>query len=297
MNQFSESTRPGGGFLDLPAEYRDPVQSRVAILPVPYDETSSWKKGSRHGPNAIIEASAYLEVFDIETQSEPWRQGIVVLDPIEYTGPPEPLIETVATRAAIILENNQLPVVLGGEHTVTIGAVRAARERFGDLSVLQIDAHGDTREQYQGSRFSHACVMARVREMASIVQVGIRSLDTPEWDGLDRDRVFFAHDIAASPHNRPWMERVIDRLSDEVYITMDLDAFDPSVMPATTPEPGGLFWADVNALVRALARSGKKIVGFDVVELLPTPGLHHCEFTAAKLVYRTIAEALAVSPK
>jgi agmatinase len=191
-----------------------------------------------------------------------------------------------------ILDCRQLPIVLGGEHSVTIGAVRAAADRHPRLSVLQIDAHGDTRETYRGSSHNHGCVMARVRERCAIVQVGIRSLDPSETALLDRDRVFFAHEIAAS-RDRRWMERAAGLLTEDVYVTIDLDAFDPGFMPATgTPEPGGLDWYTVTGLLDIVARR-RNIVGFDVVELLPTPGLHACAFTAAKLVYRFLGMIFA----
>jgi agmatinase len=183
-----------------------------------------------------------------------------------------------------------MPVVLGGEHTVTIGAVQAAANRFDDLSVLQLDAHADSRESYDGSAFNHACVMARARERCPIVQVGIRSLDASELAALDPDRVFFAHTLSAQ--NRGWMDDVVERLSERVYLTIDLDAFDPSLVPATgTPEPGGLSWSTVNELVRRVAAQ-RRIVGFDVVELLPTIGQHASDFLAAKLVYRVVSMVL-----
>jgi len=294
MNQFSREPGRGTTFLDLPARYSDPRTSRAAILPVPYDETSSWKKGADRGPAAIIDASAYVEVFDTETFSEPYKKGIALLPAVEYSGPPDGLVREVESRVGAILDQKQLPIVLGGEHSVTIGAVEAARKRFDDLSVLQMDAHADTREEYHGSPFNHACVMARAREHCEIVQVGIRSLDTPEFELIDRERVFFAYDIAGAPDDS-WVERAVSQLTDHVYVTIDLDAFDPSFFPATgTPEPGGLSWRQVNLLLRTVCRS-RKVVGFDVVEMLPTPGLHHCEFTAAKLVYRFIAEVFAAN--
>jgi agmatinase len=172
---------------------------------------------------------------------------------------------------------------------VTIGAVEAAADRFDDLTVLQIDAHGDTRETYEGSTHNHACVMARARERAAIVQVGIRAVDGEEMAGLAPGRVFWAHEIASSADDS-WMDGVVDLLTDHVYVTIDLDAFDPSVLPATgTPEPGGLGWYPVNRLLRRVARAAT-VVGFDVVELLPVPGQHASDFTAAKLVYRFLAE-------
>ena len=286
MSTDSTSTR----FLGLAAEHADPERAAVAILPVPYDLTSTWKKGADRGPGALLEASQQVELYDIETSSEAWKRGIATLDPVLCTGPPEELVELVERRVGGIFDRGQLPVVLGGEHTVTIGAVQAAAERFDDLSVLQIDAHADTRESYEGSEFNHACVMARARERCPIVQVGIRSLDASELSALDPDRVFFAHTL--SEQNRGWMDDAVELLSERVYLTIDLDAFDPSLVPATgTPEPGGLSWSTVNELVRRVAAQ-RRIVGFDVVELLPSIGQHASDFLAAKLVYRVVSMVL-----
>lgn len=283
------------GFLDLPAEMRDPREARFAVLPVPYDETSSWQKGADKGPAAIIDASATVEWYDIQTNAEPCRRGITTLPPIDWKGSPEELADRVAQAVDAIFDREQLPIVLGGEHSVSIGAIRAAAKRIRNLSVLQIDAHGDTREEYEGSSHNHACVMARARQWCPIVQVGIRAIEAAEAETMERDRVFFAHEIIQNS-DRSWMDRAIDLLTDDVYVTIDLDAFDPSLIPATgTPEPGGLSWADVDRFLdRVTAR--RRVAAFDVVELLPMPGHHASAFTAAKLVYRLISMIVAHEP-
>lgn len=283
------------GFLDLPPEMRDPHSSRFAVLPVPYDETSSWQKGADQGPAAIIDASATVEWYDIQTNAEPCRRGITTLPPIDWKGSPEQLADRVAAAVEAIFDREQIPVLLGGEHSVSIGAIRAAAKRIANLSVLQIDAHGDTREEYEGSSHNHACVMARARQWCPIVQVGLRAIEAAEAESMERDRVFFAHEIVQSV-DTSWMDRAIDLLTDDVYVTIDLDAFDPGLLPATgTPEPGGLSWSDVDRfLQRVTAR--RRIAAFDVVELLPMPGHHASAFTAAKLVYRLIAMIVAREP-
>ena len=274
-------------FHDLPEELADPAGAAAALLPVPYDATASWLKGASGGPAAILEASQYVEVWDVETGSEPWRQGIATLSPVEVDGGPEDLAAAVDNRVAEILDRGQLPVVLGGEHSVSIGAVQAAAARFPGLSVLQIDAHADTRDRYYGSAYNHACVMARVRELCPIVQVGVRSADTEEVAGLEPDRVFWAHKIVRD-RTGTWIARAVELLTDKVYVTIDVDGFDPSIVPATgTPEPGGLDWYQVTGLLAAVA-GGCRVVGFDVVELLP--GHPPSAFTAAKLIYRFLAE-------
>ena len=271
-------------FGDLPSGLEQPA---AVLQPVPYDGTASWLKGSAGGPEAILDAARYVEPWDIETESEPWRRGIAIAKPIIFEGNPEVLATGVEERVGEILDSAQLPVVLGGEHSVTIGAVRAAAGRFPRISVLQIDAHGDTRESYHGSDHNHACVMARVREVGPIVQVGIRSIDTGEVARLEKERVLWAHEIVGQPA-ADWSARAVDLLTDDVYVTIDVDGFDPSIISATgTPEPGGLDWYQVNGLLAEVARR-RRTVGFDVVELLP--GHPPSAFTAAKLIYRFLAE-------
>jgi agmatinase len=277
-------------FFDLPQEAANPEDAAVLILPVPYDATASWLKGCAGAPTAILDASQHVELWDIETASEPWRSGIAALEPVDFDGPPEDLASEVGYRVREILSNGRLPIILGGEHSVTIGAVRAAAAAFPRLSVLQIDAHADTRESYQGSTHNHACVMARVRELCSVVQVGIRSVGAEEVSGLELGRVFWAHEIVRDAEDS-WTEEAVELLTHEVYVTIDVDAFDPSVVPATgTPEPGGLDWYHVADLLAAVARE-RRVVGFDLVELLP--GHPPSAFLAAKLIYRFLAEIAA----
>jgi agmatinase len=276
-------------FLDPPAEFTDPASAAIRIIPVPYDATSTYRKGADKGPAALLEASTQVECFDIETRTEVHRRGVHTEAPVECDGPPEALAALVRERVGEALASERFPVVIGGEHSVTIGAVEAAADRFENLSVLQIDAHGDTRESYHGSTHNHACVMARARERAEIVQVGIRAIDRSEWETMDRDRVFWAHEIAPAA-GREWMSRAVGLLSENVYVTIDLDAFDPGLVPATgTPEPGGLDWRTVNDLIRAVSRE-RRVVGLDVVELCPHEAHHASDFLAAKLVHRALSE-------
>lgn len=289
------STSTSAGFGGLPAEFTDPQSAAIHVLPVPYDMTSSWKKGADRGPAALIAASANMELYDIPTKMEVYRRGIHTLDPIVEHGPPEVMADRVDAAIDGILKQEKFPVVLGGEHSVSIGAIRAAARHIPNLTVLQIDAHGDTRESYDGSPFNHACVMARAREWCSVTQVGIRAIDIEEVERLDESRVFFGHDIeeARAKADDAWINRAIATLDQNVYITIDLDAFDSSLVPATgTPEPGGLLWREVNELLGRVCRQ-RRVVGFDVVELLPTEGHWASEFFAAKLVYRVLSMVFA----
>ncbi len=288
---MSKSTNPPG-FGGLPAEFRNAKTAQIAVLPVPFDKTSTWQKGADKGPAALIEASANMELFDIATKSEVYRRGIFTLPALKHAGSPEALADKVQKVMSKLWDDGRFPVLLGGEHSVSIGAFRAAAAKFEHLSILQIDAHGDTREEYHGSRCNHACVMARARELCPITQVGIRAIDIEEFEKMDNRRTFWGHSIAGNP-DQGWMDRVVDQQSKNVYLTIDLDAFDPAYCPATgTPEPGGLSWQEVNRLLEKLVAK-RNVVGFDVVELLPKKELWASDFLAAKLVYRFLSVVFA----
>jgi len=282
---------PAANFGGLPEEYSSATSAKIVIVPVAYDATSTWIKGADRGPAAIIEASANMELYDIEMDSEVYREGIYTDKMIEEKLSPENMVEKVKKRVRDHLDENKFAVVLGGEHSVSIGSVKAHIENKGDIMVLQLDAHSDLRDQYEGSKYNHACVMARVKELCPIVQVGIRSMDYSEKEIMDRANVFFAEDIYSSADRTcptSWIERVISKLKDKVYVTIDLDVFDPSIMPSTgTPEPGGLLWYDVLKLLRQVADK-RDIVGFDVVELCPNDRNKAPDFLAAKLVYKLL---------
>ncbi len=275
-----------GSFGYLPPEYSSLEDSAIVILPVPYDQTSTWVKGADKGPEAIIEASGNMELYDIETDTEVYLNGIHTPEPVGQGLYPDDMVEAVREKVRKYIELQKFTVVIGGEHSVAIGAVAAHRQAYSDLMVLQLDAHADLRDEYEGSKYNHACVMARIGELCPIVQVGIRSMDVSEKDQLDPEHTFFAADL----HNRvDWIEQVLAKLDDNVYITIDLDVLDPSIMPSTgTPEPGGLMWYELLALLRAVSES-KQLVGFDVVELCPNERNRAPNFTAAKLVYKLLS--------
>jgi agmatinase len=272
-------------FGDLPEEYSSLEQAKVVILPVPFDATSTWLKGADKGPAAIIEASTHMELYDIETDSEVYRTGIFTAEPINAGLNPEDMVEAVKKRVGEYIKDGKFVVVVGGEHSVSIGSVYAHLSKNTNITVLQLDAHSDLREEYEGSKFNHACVMARIAEICPVVQVGIRSMDSSEKAFLDRERVFFAESIY---RDKNWIKTVISRLSDKVYITIDIDVFDPSVVPSTgTPEPGGLFWYDVLLLLEEVF-DDKEVIGFDVVELCPDEKNKAPDFLAAKLIYKLL---------
>lgn len=274
------------GFGYLPKEYSDKDHSQIVIIPVAYDGTSTWLKGAEKGPEAIIKASANMELYDIETDSEVYKKGIFTEQVITADARVEEIVEVVFEMVRFYLEKDKFTVVIGGEHSISIGAIRAHAEHYEDLAVLHLDAHADLREEYHGSKYNHACVMARARDLCPVVQVGIRSMDSSEKESLEKDATIFAKDIHSGNN---WIERVVSKLPRLVYITIDLDVFDPAVVPSVgTPEPGGLFWYDVLELLRAVCNE-KDVAGFDVVELCPDERNKAPDFLAAKLIYKLLS--------
>lgn len=270
----------------VPEMYCRYETASIAILPIPYDGTSTWMKGSDRGPKALLDASANMELYDIETDSEVFRHGIVTMDPVSCGAEPEEMVMAVCRAAKKIIADGKFLVGIGGEHSVSVGIARAMAEEFENLCVLQFDAHTDTRDEYEGSRYNHACVMSRIGEICSYVQVGIRSMDISERRHLNPERVIFAHEILKGPDVTP---KILAALSNDVYITIDLDVLDPSVMPSTgTPEPGGLGWYTLVDLIESVVKE-KNVVGMDVTELLPNPANRAPDFAAAKLVYRVLS--------
>jgi agmatinase len=260
--------------------------SEIIILPVPYDATSTWMKGSDKGPDAILQASVNLEFYDIETSSEAHLAGIHTVEPILVKDTPENLVNEVHSRIRALLEDNKFIVTIGGNHTVSIGAFRAFSEAFPDLTILQLDAHADLRLEYEGSPLNHACAMARAREVAKIVQVGIRSMSVDELPFVEDDRIFYSHRLF---DDKSLYQKAIGKLTKNVYITIDLDVFDPSLMPSTgTPEPGGPAWFELMHFLRDVIRE-KNVVGFDVVELCPSAANKAPDFVAAKIIYQLLS--------
>lgn len=264
----------------------DYAGSKIIILPVPYDETSTWMKGSEKGPDAILDASVNLEFYDVETESEAHLKGIFTMNPILQKDSPEDLVEDVYYRVISLLADNKFPVVIGGNHSVSIGSIKAFAEYYNNLTVLQLDAHTDLREEYEGSQFNHACVMARALEFAPIVQVGIRSMSIGERIYAEEDRIFYAHKLY---YDKKLYDKAIRKLTENVYITIDLDVFDPSIMPSTgTPEPGGPEYYELLHFLKKVIKQ-KNVVGFDVVELCPSESNKSPNFIAAKIIYQLLS--------
>ncbi len=270
----------------LPPESSSWDASHIVVVPVPYDLTTTYTSGTRNGPRAIVEASAHLELFDDELQKDISHIGIHTLEMVEQTtvGPKE-MIDRVTGLVDQITGAGKLPVLLGGEHSITLGAVTSVLKKYPDCAVIQFDAHADLRESYQDSRYNHACVARRIHEVCPLTQVGIRSLSSGEHAFMaDSDiATYYARDIQ---HDTAWVDDCIKGLPEHIYITFDLDALDPSIMPSVgTPEPGGLGWYESLAVLKKLAQN-RRIVGFDIVELCPQAGNPAPDFLAAKLLYR-----------
>ena len=274
-------------FLDMEEEFAQEETAKYVLIPVPYDGTSTFVKGADKGPQAIIEASDSLELYDTIYEMEAYTAGIFTDTPVLDLATPEAMVNAVYARTCRFMDRGKTVGLLGGEHSVSVGAIRAAKERYPNLSVLQIDAHADLRDEYHHSPFNHACVMRRAQEMGvHVVQVGIRNVCIEEKPNIVEDNIFYAHQIVGA--DPEWMDRACARLTDEVYLTIDLDGLDPSVLPATgTPLPGGLSWYELTRFIDKVAKN-RRIVGFDVVELCPQPDNVVSDVLAATLFYRII---------
>lgn len=272
-------------FLGAEVENKSPEEAKIAVLPVPYDGTSSWLKGADRGPEMLLEASTHIELYDIETASEFWHVGIHTAEPIVSDSVTE-MNNKVENAVNGLLDQGLFVATLGGEHSISYGAIKAHAERFKDLTVLQFDAHTDLRDDYDGDPFSHACVMARAQDLGvKIVSVGIRAIDKSELPRIKKTKVLYGHEIRRNPN---WISELKKSISGNVYISFDLDAFDPSIMPSTgTPEPGGLLWDETLEAIKMVNESCN-IVGLDIVELLPLEN-RAPEFLAAKLLYKMLA--------
>jgi agmatinase len=268
---------------------RDFEGARVVILPIPLDRTTSYVAGTRNGPHEILVASSHLETWDEETQSDIHGIGIFTLPEMEFPfASMDDVVADIRRVAGELAQRDKFPIVLGGEHSITAPVVAAVAAKHPGLSVLQLDAHADLRESFMGTPHSHACAMRRVLDCAPTTQVGIRSLSPEEAAAVPslRTTIFYDYNMR---QQADWIDRVVDTLSDTVYITIDVDGLDPAIMPATgTPEPGGLGWYETLALLRRVIES-RTVVGCDIVEFSPMPGNVAPSFLCAKLIYKILS--------
>ena len=280
----------GGQFLNLNQEFSHPERAKWVIIQAPFDASVCYRPGARLGPQAIVEASSQLEHFDEELLCEPYRVGIHTQDPIEPVIDPRQMSKLVYEEALKSFEMGKRVCLLGGDHSVSIGAIQAAHQVHGRLNLVQFDAHLDLRDSYQGSTHSHACTMRRVWDMVNPIQIGIRSFSKEEFEFLRSQAKppISAGQIHSDPQGS--LEEMKARVQPDLptYVTLDLDCLDPSIMPAVgTPEPGGLLWYQILSFLREIT-TWSNVVGFDCVELAPIPGMNFPEFTAARLIYKVI---------
>ena len=273
-------------FAGIEEEYTAFDQAKILLQSIPFDGTSTWGKGANKGFSAFMDAAENMELYDIETDSEVYKKGIHILDQLDGFSSPEEMYHSVYQTTKEQLDFNKFLTYFGGEHSISIGVIQAFSEHYSDLTVLQLDAHADLRPIYHESPYNHACAMYQAQQNTNLIQVGIRSMDISEKATMNQDQVFFADEIHQS---NTWIEKSIDLMTENVYITVDLDVFDPSIMPATgTPEPGGMQWYQVINYLRKVFKS-KHVVGFDIVELAPIEGFHSPQFLAAKLYYKMLS--------
>lgn len=292
---------PKRNFLAIERQHSLLESSRIAIVSAPYEHTVSYGGGTRKGPEAILDASAYVEFYDDEFDRELcFDLGIATLKPLDFGGAvDQKALDIIADNVGQLIDAGKFVVTLGGEHTISTAPILAHLQRYPAMSLLHFDAHSDLRDTYQESKFSHACFAARVAEVMNperITQVGIRAQCIEEAQFI-RERgvkTFYANAIRRGVHGQKWQNAVADTLGEQVYVTFDVDFFDPAIMPSTgTPEPDGFWYTEALDVFRALLKSGKKIIGFDVVELAPTKGLHHPDLLTARLIYKMLNVAFA----
>lgn len=273
-------------FAGIPKEYAEYADASIVVIPVPYDGTSTYGKGADKGPEAIFQAAENMELYDIETNKEVYKNGIFIAPELTGYSSPEAMVTDVEQTVTKYINTGKFVALIGGEHSVSIGSIRAFARQYTDLTVLQLDAHSDLRPEYEGSKCNHACAMHEASFTTNLVQVGIRSMDTVEIEFLKSENLFTSYDIRT---NKYWKEDVINAIGDNVYITIDLDVFDPSIMPSTgTPEPGGLLWNETLDLLK-MVFSNSNVMGCDIVELAPKEGIHAPDFMAAKLFYKLLS--------
>lgn len=273
-------------YAGIPEEFSKLEKSKIVLIPVPYDGTSTWQKGADKGPEAFLNASENMELYDIETKTEVYQNGICLADAVTAYTSPESMVKAVHEVTKKYIKKNKFVTIFGGEHSVSIGTIRAFNEMYPNLTVLHIDAHADLRKEYEGSAYNHACAMHEASQVTNLIQVGIRSMDVMEKAFMDEDKTYFAHEMAIDDN---WMDSAIDQITDHVFITFDLDAFDPSIMPSTgTPEPGGLLWYETLDFLKQVFTE-KNVIGFDIVELCPNALDKSSDFLAAKLYYKMLS--------
>lgn len=271
------------GIEDEHASFED---AAVLLQSIPFDGTSTWGKGADKGFEAFLEAAENMELYDIETNSEVYKKGVHILPTIGEDNSPEDVFNKVYCSTKELLKQDKFFTFFGGEHSISIGILKAFYEKYPDITILQLDAHADLRPSYMGSPYNHACAVYDASKHANLIQVGIRSMDISEVEHMNKEKIYFAEDMFFSDE---WIEKSLSQMTDKVYITLDLDVFDPSIMPATgTPEPGGMLWNTTISYLKRVFKE-KNVLGFDIVELAPIEDNPAPNFLAAKLYYKMLS--------
>ena len=273
-------------YAGIPDKYTKLDRAEVVLISVPYDGTSTWQKGADKGFDAFLAASDNMELYDIETNSEVYKKGIYIAETVDENSSAAAMVEQVHKTVRKYLQQNKFVTVFGGEHSISIGTIRAFKDSYKNLTVLHLDAHADLRDEYNGTPYNHACAVYEASKTTNLIQVGIRSMDSTEKETMNKDQVFFAEQMI---YDDSWIDRAIDMMTDQVFITFDVDVFDPSIMPSTgTPEPGGLLWYETIEFLKKVFME-KNVVGFDIVELCPNPANKAPDFMVAKLYYKMLS--------
>ncbi len=283
-------------FLAIEEKYSSFENSEIAILSAPYEHTVSYGGGTQLGPQGILDASAYVEFFDDELLRELcFEKGITSIEPLDFNGKiDKEALDLIENNVKILINSGKFVVTLGGEHTISTAPIKAHFDSYPDMTLLHFDAHSDLRDTYEGSKYSHASFMRRVMEFfpaEKLVQVGIRAQCKEEYEYIKENKIntFYANAIRRGMHEDRWQKKIADSLGDQIYITFDVDYFDPSIMPSTgTPEPDGFLYSETLDIFREIIKQGKQIIGFDVVELAPVEGLSHPDITTARLIYKIL---------
>jgi agmatinase len=272
-------------YAGIPQDFANLETSKIVLIPVSYDGTSTWQKGSDKGPYAFLNASENMELYDIESDSQVFDEGVFLNDILTDFNTPDQMVEIVKKHVSTYIRMNKFVTLVGGEHSVSIGAIQAFIENYKDLTVLHIDAHSDLRKEYNGSKYNHACALHEASLKTNLIQVGIRSMDISEKEYMNLEKVYFSLDMVCDEY---WADNALGQMTENVYITFDLDAFDPSILPSTgTPEPGGLFWNETLRFLESVF-TDKNVVGFDIMELCPNENEKSSDFLAAKLYYKML---------
>ena len=298
--KFHQKNYKWNTFLDLRNNEKDFLDSSVVIIPIGYDGTASYKQGSKYGPSAIINSSVELENYDIEMEKDISETGIFTTPEISpLASDPKDMILKIETTIDNLKLKKQITGTIGGDHSVTIGSVKSTIKRFPDLSILYLDAHADLRDTYMGTKWGHASVARRLKSLCKVVQIGVRSISSEEINFISKSKseneIFFWDNT--KDNLQETIDSALKQLSNQVYISIDLDVLDPSIMSAVgNPEPGGMNWEEINSIIKQTAQN-HSIVGFDVTELSPNEGPESCSFTAAKLIYKLIGFATEKNKK